>query len=324
MIVPHVLEADNVERHFSGGSGTVHAVNGVSLRLDAGEVLAVVGESGCGKSTLGRMLVALDHPTSGTIRINGTDTTRLKGKALRLQRSDFQMIFQDPGTSLNPRWTIGASIREPLDNFGIGAPGERAEIVLDLLQRVGLRREYAERFPHELSGGQKQRVAIARALAGNPKIVVADEPVSALDVSVRAQVINLLMDLTQNSDLALIFISHDIGVVAHISTRIVVMYLGRVVEAGPTRQVLTHPSHPYTRALLDAVPVAHPSMRHSRLPLAGDPPSPINLPPGCAFAVRCPLVTDACLQAVPAPRQVGADHISACIHIEESATHDAQ
>lgn len=317
-----VLDADGVIRHFQGGSGTVHAVNGVSLRLNAGEVLAVVGESGCGKSTLGRMLVALDYPTQGRIRINGTETTSLGGKALRQRRSDFQMIFQDPGTSLNPRWTIGASIREPLDNFRIGVPAERALIVQDLLARVGLRPEYAERFPHELSGGQKQRIAIARALAGNPKVVVADEPVSALDVSVRAQVINLLMDLTQERRLALVFISHDIGVVAHISTRIVVMYLGRVVESGPTAEVLSKPRHPYTRALLDAVPVSHPSMRRSRAPLSGDPPSPIELPKGCAFAARCPHATEGCRLSVPPDRTVGAGHIAACINIEEIAQED--
>jgi len=314
-----LLEVTDVTRCFSSPAGIIHAVNGVSLQLGAGEVLAVVGESGCGKSTLGRMLVALDRPTRGKILLEGMDIGKMRGRRLRRKRSDFQMIFQDPGTSLNPRWTVGASLREPLDNFNIDKPAKREIIIQNLLAQVGLAAEYQARFPHQLSGGQKQRVAIARALAGNPKIIVADEPVSALDVSVRAQVINLLMDLRHKNNLSLVFISHDIGVVAHISSRIVVMYLGRIVEQGRTDSILTNPLHPYTQALLDAVPVSHPAHRHPRTPLSGDPPSPIDLPEGCAFATRCPHVKQVCMKTLPATRQINASHSVACFHYEESA-----
>ncbi len=319
MMAP-VLEAENIVRHFPAGTSTVHAVNGVSLSLNAGEVLAVVGESGCGKSTLGRILVALDRPTKGAVRMNGNDLSALTGTALRKSRAGFQMIFQDPGTSLNPRWTIGQSLREPLENFAIGTRADRAGRVRDLLARVGLRPEFAERYPHELSGGQKQRVAIARALAGNPRLLVADEPVSALDVSVRAQVINLLSDLIASGELALVFISHDIGVVAHISTRIAVMYLGRIVEMGPTAEVLRNPQHPYTRGLLDAVPVPDPEQRRTRTPLTGDPPSPIDLPPGCAFVARCPHAIDSCRNAIPELRAVSPARSVACLRSEEIST----
>lgn len=312
-----LLQAKNLVRHFPLGRGRViHAVNDVSLDVRPGETLALVGESGCGKSTLGRIMVGLDKPDRGQILLEGEDLTTLSAKELRARRARMQMIFQDPVTSLDPRWTIEAILREPLDNFRIGTREERRDKVADLLTRVGLRPDHAKRYPHELSGGQRQRIGIARALALSPKIIVADEPVSALDVSVRAQVVNLMCDLREEMGLGLLFISHDIGIVAHISDRIAVMYLGNIVETGPTEQVLNAPSHPYTKGLLDAVPKTDPSLRRHRSPLEGDPPSPMNMPKGCWFADRCPWTVSQCVAERPALRPLNDGRSVAC-HLAE-------
>jgi oligopeptide/dipeptide ABC transporter ATP-binding protein len=311
-----ILEATDIVRHFPGSNGrTVHAVNGVSLSLQPGEIFSIVGESGCGKSTLGRMIVRLDRPDQGRITVEGRDIGSLSGRELHKQRTSLQMIFQDPSASLDPRWTIEDIIREPLDNYGIGDRAARKATVAGLLQKVGLRPDFADRYPHELSGGQKQRVGIARALALSPKVIVADEPVSALDVSVRAQVVNLLCDLKDEYQLSVILIAHDIGLVAHVSSRIAVMYLGRIVEMADAATLASNPRHPYTRALFDAVPVAHPSNRRGKRPLEGDPPSPIDLPAGCAFASRCAFVKDTCRQAVPKLEMIGDTHSAACIRV---------
>lgn len=295
-----VLDATAIVRHFRTAKGqTVHAVNEVSLQIAQGETLALVGESGCGKSTLGRIVMGLDRPDAGRVMLMGSDIAAMRGRELHAQRRRAQMIFQDPAASLDPRWTAEAIVREPLDNYRIGTPDERRGMVEALMERVGLRKDQAGRYPHELSGGQRQRLGIARALALRPQLIVADEPVSALDVSIRAQVINLLTDLQREMQLSIMFISHDIGVVAHISQRIAVMYLGRIVEIGDTHTVLNNPLHPYTKGLLDAVPRPTPLHRRVRAPLEGDPPSPIKLPVGCAFRERCPIAIDKCRIAVP-------------------------
>lgn len=313
-----VLVAENLVRHFRSGKGqTVHAVNDVSLSIAPGETLALVGESGCGKSTLGRMIMGLDRPDTGKVRLLGADLAQMGRRDLHAARRSVQMIFQDPSASLDPRWTAEAIVREPLDNFRMGTPAERRDHVLQLLAKVGLRPDQAKRYPHELSGGQRQRLGIARALATRPRLVVADEPVSALDVSIRAQVINLLCDLRDEMNLSLLFISHDIGVVSHISTRIAVMYLGRIVESGETAAVLNAPQHPYTIGLLESVPRPRPQDRRQRAPLEGDPPSPINLPSGCAFRTRCPMAVDICTTTVPPLRQTGQGRFSACHRAED-------
>lgn len=313
-MVNPVLQVKEVVRHFESNDGRkVHAVNGVSLSVAPGEIFSIVGESGCGKSTLGRMIVRLDKPDSGQILVDGRDIGPITGKALHQQRTNLQMVFQDPSSSLDPRWTIERIIREPLDNYQIGDAAGRRKRVSELLAKVGLRDDFATSYPHELSGGQKQRVGIARALALSPRIIVADEPVSALDVSVRAQVVNLLCDLKEEYDLSVVFIAHDIGLVAHISSKIAVMYLGRIVELANAEELVRNPRHPYTRALFQAVPVAHPDQRQSRKPLEGDPPSPINLPSGCAFASRCPHVLAECEMAVPPLDRLGGTHSVACL-----------
>ena len=286
------IRAENLVRHFPIGKGRkVHALNRVSLGLRAGETLALVGESGCGKSTLGRLMVGLDRPDEGQIFLGEEELTV---------------------TSLDPRWNIEAIVREPLDNFRIGTTAERKEKVIQLLERVGIRADQAERYPHELSGGQCQRVGIARALALSPHVIVADEPVSALDVSVRAQVVNLLSDLRDDMGLALLFITPDIGLGAHVSDRIAVMYLGEIVEMGDTSQVLNDPKHPYTMGLLDAVPKTHPSLRRQRSPLEGDPPSSTDLPDGCWFAERCQFAKAQCRSTHPQIRLLDDDRSVAC------------
>lgn len=310
---PVAIRGENLVRHFPlDRTRKVHALNGVTLDVRAGETLALVGESGCGKSTLGRLLVALDTPDGGHIQLDGVDLTTLSPNEIHARRRSMQMIFQDPATSLDPRWTIEDTVREPLDNYRIGTPAERKARVLELLERVGIRADQAERYPHELSGGQRQRIGIARALALSPKFIVADEPVSALDVSVRAQVVNLLNDLRDEMGLALLFISHDIGLVAHISDRIAVMYLGEIVEMGNTADVLSDPKHPYTQGLLDAVPKTHPSLRRQKSPLEGDPPSPTNLPDGCWFAARCTFAEARCHTQHPELRPLNEAHSAAC------------
>jgi oligopeptide/dipeptide ABC transporter ATP-binding protein len=313
-----IVAVASIARHYPAGrKRRVRAVDGVTLDLRRGETLALVGESGCGKSTLARLILRLEPVDGGRITFEGRDITDLDGPDLRAHRRFVQMVFQDPYTSLDPRMTAEAIVREPLDNFKIGTPVERLAEARRLLARVGLRAEMAQRYPHELSGGQQQRLGIARALALKPRVLVADEPVSALDVSIRAQVINLLMDLQAEFGLTLLFVSHDIGVVAHVSHRIAVMYLGRIVEIGDTDTLLDHPAHPYTRALLDAVPAAHPRLKRARQPLEGDLPSPSDPPPGCPFHPRCPLAIDRCRREIPALRPLASAHDAAC-HLAEA------
>jgi oligopeptide/dipeptide ABC transporter ATP-binding protein len=310
--------------------GAVRAVDGVDFDLHRGETLGIVGESGCGKSTLARMLVNLERPTAGSVQYKGQDITRLSGKALKAVRRNIQMVFQDPYTSLNPRMTVGDIVGEPYDIHPDAAPkGDRRRAVQELLDVVGLDPQYVNRYPHQFSGGQRQRIGIARGLALRPEIIVADEPVSALDVSVQAQVINLMERLQHEFDLSYVFIAHDLSVVRHISDRVGVMYLGRIVETGTAEQIYDHPTHPYTQALLSAVPVPDPYAREhrERIILYGDVPSPAHVPSGCRFRTRCFKARERCAAEVPALavpaefRQTGgaAAHASACHFAEERA-----
>jgi oligopeptide/dipeptide ABC transporter ATP-binding protein len=317
-----LLEARALEKRFPvrGGAfgrrkGFVQAVAGVDLTIQPGETLAIVGESGCGKSTLGRLLLRLIDPDAGTLRFRGEDFLSLAPEALRLARRHAQIVFQDPFASLNPRLTVGATLAEPVRLHGLRQGRGVDERVAELLELVGLRADAARNFPHEFSGGQRQRIGIARALACEPALIVGDEPVSALDVSVRAQVLNLLSDLLrgerqQGHALAFVLISHDLGVVRHIADRVAVMYLGRIVETGPTDAVFAAPRHPYTRALLAAIPRHEPGLPPRGAPLAGDVPSPVAPPPGCRFHTRCAFAADICRTTVPALE--GAAHQAAC------------
>ncbi|MGL4635294.1 MAG: ABC transporter ATP-binding protein [Beijerinckiaceae bacterium] len=302
-----LLEAKDLRKHFVVNRSlfgkplaTLKAVDGVSLSLKAGETLAIVGESGCGKSTVGRLLLALLEPTAGEVRFDGESLHNLPEPALRAKRRHFQLIFQDPFASLNPRMTVSDIIGEPLMLHNIVPPSERQKRVHELMQRVGLKPAQAQRYPHEFSGGQRQRIVIARALAGEPKLLICDEPVSALDVSIRAQILNLLRDLQQDLGLAMIFISHDLAVVKHIADRVAVMYLGRIVELAPADELFADPKHPYTRALLSAIPITAPQATRRRLLLEGDVPSPVNPPAGCHLHTRCPHVTPRCRTEQPA------------------------
>jgi len=308
-----LLELDGLVRHFpvrdalGRQRGAVRAVDGISLAVDRGQVLAIVGESGCGKSTLGRLALRLIEADAGRILFAGEDLRRLSPRALRARRRDMQLIFQDPFGSLDPRMTVADAVAEPLRLHGIVPRAGEAARVADLLARVGLRPELARRWPHEFSGGQRQRIAIARALACGPQLIVGDEPVSALDVSVQAQVVNLLQDLIRDLGLTFVLISHDLGVVRHIADRVAVMYLGRIVEAGPAESVFATPRHPYTRALLAAVPGEGGG---AAALLEGDLPSPIDPPSGCRFRTRCPHATPAC--AAIMPELDAAPHAVAC------------
>jgi oligopeptide/dipeptide ABC transporter ATP-binding protein len=313
-----LMEAVDLVKHFPAKTkDVVHAVDGVSLEVRRGETLGIVGESGCGKSTLGRLLVRLLEPTSGTLRFGGDDITTLSHRELRPYRRELQMIFQDPYASLNPRRRVGEIIADPLEIHGVGHGDEIRQRVLELLDVVGLSPQHVDRFPHEFSGGQRQRVGVARALALNPQLIVADEPVSALDVSIQAQVINLLDDLQDEYHLTYVFIAHDLGVVHHVSDRIAVMYLGVIVELAPADDLYERPIHPYTEALLSAIPdidTGDDVVQREQIVLEGEVPSPITPPSGCRFHTRCPYATDVCRDEQPPLADFGDGRFAACHH----------
>ncbi|HEY0389126.1 MAG TPA: dipeptide ABC transporter ATP-binding protein [Gaiellales bacterium] len=317
-----LLEVEDLTKHFRTGAGVlsrgkvVHAVDGVTFAVEAGETLGLVGESGCGKSTLGRCIVRLHQPTSGTIRFDGEDITAIGGTRLRSLRRHIQIVFQDPYASLNPRHRLGQIVGGPLKVHGMGPPDGTRRRVEELLQLVGLSPEHINRYPHEFSGGQRQRIGVARALAVNPRLVVCDEPVSALDVSIQAQVINLLDDLQDDLGLTYVFIAHDLAVVRHVSDRIAVMYLGKLVELSPAEELYARPVHPYTEALLSAVPVPDPraAAARERIVLTGDVPSPVSPPSGCRFHPRCRYATEICARVEPPLTLHGDGHLAACHH----------
>jgi oligopeptide/dipeptide ABC transporter ATP-binding protein len=329
-----ILAVENLSRHFAArrgivfgrSTGTVRAVDGITFSVDHGETLALVGESGCGKSTTARLVLRLIEPTTGTIRFEGTEIQNLRGEPLRALRRRMQIVFQDPFASLNPRMTVGQVLEEPLIVHRLGDATWRRARVEELLGVVGLAAYHARRYPHEFSGGQRQRIGIARALAVEPALIVCDEPVSALDVSIQAQVVNLLRDLQRRLGLAYLFIAHDLAVVKHVADRVAVMYLGQIVEIGPKQALFSDPRHPYTRTLLAAIP--RPDPHRERSGTAGnaanlDVPNPMNPPSGCRFHTRCPHVIDRCRSEAPGPTKWTADHLVACHRAAELARSDA-
>ncbi|KYG61088.1 ABC transporter ATP-binding protein [Bdellovibrio bacteriovorus] len=313
-----ILDAKNIKKHFPIRKGlllrevaSVKAVDDVSLYVRKGETLGLVGESGCGKSTLGRTLIRLYEPTGGAISFDGQDFLTLKGEALRKKRKNMQMIFQDPYASLDPRMTVGQIIRQPMDIHDVGTPAERNARVLELIELVGLRKAHVNRYPHEFSGGQRQRISIARAIALNPELIICDEPVSALDVSIQAQILNLLKDLQEKLNLTYIFISHDLSVIEHTCDRIAVMYLGKIVEIASRDELFSNPKHPYTQALISAIPRVGHGKKVMKKSLGGEVPSPINPPSGCTFHPRCPHKMDVCASQIPVLEGEGT-HQKAC------------
>ena len=309
-----LLKAEHLKKYFKSPHGTVKAVDDVSLEIYEGETLALVGESGCGKSTLGRVILNLITPTSGTVTFDGTDITALHGKMLRNMRAQMQLVFQDPFSSLDPRFTVGQIIAEPLQNMGLSKQ-EQQKRVLELMDRVSLQPEHYSRYPHQFSGGQRQRIGIARALAPNPRLIVCDEPVSALDVSIQAQILNLLKKLQSQSNLTYLFISHDLAVVRYISDRVCVMFLGQICELCSTAEAYEKPLHPYTRMLIDSAPEPDPDFhREDRMLLQGELPSPVNPPAGCRFCTRCPFATDVCRTVHPELKEYTPGHFCACHH----------
>jgi oligopeptide/dipeptide ABC transporter ATP-binding protein len=295
----------------------VRAVDGVSFTIEQGETLGLVGESGCGKTTVGQTILGLLPHTAGEVRLDGVDVFKLKGADLKKMRRNMQIVFQDPYSSLDPRLPIGESIAEGLAIHQIGTPQERFEMVLAALKKVGLEDYHAMRYPHEFSGGQRQRIGIARALTMRPKFIVLDEPVSALDVSIQAQVLNILRDLQREFGLTYLFVAHNLAVVEHISTRVAVMYLGKIVETAPRHDLFAKPLHPYTRALMSAIPVPNPRLKRERIILPGDVPSPLNPPPGCRFHPRCPIARPNCAVDEPPLRELRPGHTVACHYAEE-------
>lgn len=307
---------------FQSTTGYVHAVDDISFSIERGQTLGLVGESGSGKTTIGRTIIRLYKPSEGQVLFDQQDLAQMEGEPLRQMRRRVQMVFQDPFASLNPRFTVGSLISEPMHIYHLGTAQEIRERALELLRVVGLRPEYFDRYPHEFSGGQRQRIAVARALAINPEFVIADEPVSALDVSVRAQVLNLLQRLQRQFNLTYLFISHDLSVVRHVADRIAVMYLGKIVELADRDELYASPKHPYTRALLSAVPIPDPQIekKHRRIILSGDLPSPINIPTGCRFHTRCPMAQQMCREIEPDfEAKEGREHYAAC-HFAEKVT----
>jgi len=325
-----LVKVQDLVKHFPVRGGVlrrivdwVQAVDGVSFTIRQGETLGLVGESGCGKSTVGRTLLHLLEPTSGTVEFNGADVFGLKKHEMKSLRRNMQIIFQDPYASLNPRKPISDSIMAGLKIHKIGTPNERAEMVMEMLHRVGLEEYHAHRYPHEFSGGQRQRIGIARAIVLNPKFIICDEPVSALDVSIQSQVLNLLQDLQEEFGLTYLFIAHNLSVVEHISDRVAVMYLGKIVELAPRIELFRNPLHPYTQALMSAIPIPKPNLERERIILQGEVPSPQNPPSGCHFHPRCPVAMDRCSVEEPVFEESNQDHWAACFQVSTNEKFDA-